>query len=163
MTTAPERELESLLRGEIAAAETYKQALAKVDAAEAGPLRDIQRQHGEAIKFFYQQLTAHGCEAPTHSGVWGFFARAVEGGASLLGDRAALSALRTGEQQGLEQYAEGAAIWPAAEQLPHLHRKWADPRATAAHRCADPVDDRAVKPQQGLHCRACRRRRSSSA
>lgn len=106
MTNAPERELESLLRGEIAAAETYKQALAKVDAAEAGPLREIQRQHGEAIKFFYEQLTANGCEAPTHSGIWGFFARTVEGGASLLGDRMALSALRTGEQQGLEQYVK---------------------------------------------------------
>lgn len=104
MTTAIEHELATLLRGEIAAAETYKQALDKVDDPDAGPLRQVQNEHGDAIKFLYEQLAARGFEPPTSSGAWGFFTRTIESAASLLGDKAALTALRRGEKTGLEMY-----------------------------------------------------------
>ena len=46
-------QLDSLLRGEIAAAETYEQALEQLDESEADPLRPIQQSHGDAIRFFH--------------------------------------------------------------------------------------------------------------
>lgn len=104
MSLTTEQEIETLLRGEIAAAETYKQALDQVDHPEADTLRQVQQQHGQAIRFFYEQLVARGEYPAKTSGVWGFFARAVEGGARLFGDKAALAALREGERQGLDLY-----------------------------------------------------------
>lgn len=109
MTTDIERELESLLRGEISAAETYKQVLENMAGPEAQPLRDIQQEHGEAIRFLKEQLTARGHEAPTSSGTWGVFAKSVEGAAKLFGDKAALTALREGERSGLSQYEKALA------------------------------------------------------
>ena len=38
---------------------------------------------------------------------WGAFAKVVQAGADLLGDRAAVAALEAGEDRGLEVYAEG--------------------------------------------------------
>ena len=104
MTTGAEREIESLLRGEIAAAETYKQVLEGANGPAAATLRDIQLDHGAAIDFLYHQLTSRGVEAPKTSGVWGFFARSVEGTAKMFGDKAAWAALREGEKTGLHQY-----------------------------------------------------------
>lgn len=94
------------MRGEIAAAETYKQALDKVDDPQATVLREMQGDHGEAIKFLHAELAARGVEPPTSSGAWGVFSRAVEGTAKIFGDRAALAALREGEQRGLEDYEQ---------------------------------------------------------
>jgi len=93
--------LESLLRGEIAAAETYHQAL---DGIDLPSLRSIQRDHGDAIRFLTQEIVERGAEPPTSSGAWGVFARATEGAAKLLGDKRALGALRAGEHQGLVDY-----------------------------------------------------------
>jgi len=38
------------------------------------------------------------------SGAWGYFAKAVEGTATFLGNKAALQALKQGEQTGLSSY-----------------------------------------------------------
>lgn len=134
MTTATERELELLLRGEIAAAETYKQVLDGVDDPEAAPLRAILDDHGTAIRELYEQLAALGVEPPTGSGVWGFFARAVQGTARVLGDKVALAALREGERTGLSQYE--AAL--ESELLPpNCRQAIADQRIPAQRRHID--------------------------
>jgi uncharacterized protein (TIGR02284 family) len=100
-------ELDSLLRGEISAAETYRQALSGIESArEAAPLRSIQQDHGDAIRFLRSEITRNGGEPSSSSGVWGFFARATEGTAKLFGDSAALTALREGERHGLADYEE---------------------------------------------------------
>lgn len=107
MTTTIANELESLLRGEIAAAETYQQALdgrEGEDEEGVATLRQIQREHGEAIRFLYEQLDARRDDPPATSGMWGGVARAIEGTAKLFGNRAAMRALREGEALGLQQY-----------------------------------------------------------
>jgi hypothetical protein len=101
--------LNSLLRGEIAAAETYQQALEGLDHVEgADPLRLIQQNHGSAIGYLRKAVATNGGEASTKSGVWGIFARAIEGAALVIGDRAALSSLLEGEHQGLASYKAAA-------------------------------------------------------
>lgn len=97
--------LNSLLRGEISAAETYKQALDTAkDQSVAAQLRRIQQQHGNAV----YRLTAHirrlDGEPSTDSGIWGIWAKAVQGTAKLLGTTSAIQALQTGEGHGLDQY-----------------------------------------------------------
>lgn len=106
MTTSIEQELQGLLRGEIAAAETYAQVLADEPQPNAELLRELQNDHGRAIKFLSDQLSALGFDVPTSSGVRGQVAHLVEGGARLLGDKTALAALREGERRGLQDYTK---------------------------------------------------------
>ena len=97
--------LNSLLRGELAATETYQQALAKVgNEAEATELRRIHVQHREAANTLRQHIHSHGGKPDQDSGVWGKFAKAVEGTATLLGNSAALKALKEGEERGIKDY-----------------------------------------------------------
>lgn len=104
---AVERRLDSLLRGEISAAETYKQVLERIEDAErAARLRAMQEEHGDAIRFLYAQIAARGIEPSSHSGPWGAFARTIEGAAAMLGDAPALKVLREGEERGLASYEE---------------------------------------------------------
>lgn len=104
--------LQSLLRGEIAAAETYAQVLDDDSQPNAALLRELQHDHGRAIKFFSDQLSARGLEVPSTSGAWGQFARLVEGTAKLLGDKTALRALRDGERRGLRDYEQATRSGP---------------------------------------------------
>lgn len=99
-----------LLQGELAAVETYNQALQKMaghddDAAE---LRRLRADHQEAAAELRAFLREFGHDAEVSSGAWGAFAKAVEGTAKLLGNGAALRALKEGEQHGLRQYEEFA-------------------------------------------------------
>jgi hypothetical protein len=102
---AVERELDSLLRGEIAAAETYKIAIDRMgDPAGEAELRAIQGDHGEEIRYLYARIVDRGVEPSKHSGPWGSFARLVESAATRIGDKTALRALREGEMRGLSAY-----------------------------------------------------------
>ena len=99
--------LNELLRGEMAAIETYRQALEVVedgDGAEA--LRGLRRHHRDAADVLWHHVEAHGGQPSEGSGAWGAFAKAVEGTARLLGNRAALKALKEGEEHGLQKYEE---------------------------------------------------------
>jgi uncharacterized protein (TIGR02284 family) len=104
--------LNSLLRGEISAAETYKQAIDKVNSSDAavvdaGTLREIQEEHGRAAQGIRQRIRELGGEASDSSGAWGVWASAVEGTMSLFGgDKGALKALKEGEEHGLKDYQE---------------------------------------------------------
>jgi uncharacterized protein (TIGR02284 family) len=97
--------LNSLLRGELSAIETYEQALAKLGASMgAGELRQIQSEHREAAAALRAQIQEHGGQPDQGSGAWGAFARTVEGTAKLFGAHAALKALKEGEEHGIKQY-----------------------------------------------------------
>jgi uncharacterized protein (TIGR02284 family) len=99
--------LNSLLRGELAATETYQQALAKIDDEPgAADLRRIHLDHREAANTLRQHVRSHGGEPEHGSGSWGAFAKAVEGAAKLFGNTTALRALRQGEQSGLSSYED---------------------------------------------------------
>ena len=97
--------LNSLLRGELAATETYQQALAKVGNDTGSPeLRCIHDEHREAANTLRQHIHDHGGNPEHGSGTWGAFAKAVEGSAKLVGQTAALKALKEGEEQGVKDY-----------------------------------------------------------
>ena len=104
------RQLNSLLRGEISAAETYRMAIDKVaDTASpvnAGLLREIQEEHGRAAQGIRDRIREMGGEASDSSGAWGVWAKTVQGTMNLFGDAASLKALKEGEEHGLKDYQE---------------------------------------------------------
>jgi Domain of unknown function (DUF2383) len=95
--------LNSLLRGEIAATETYQQALAKVGTEPgADELRQIHREHREAANNLRRMIHFHQGTPDQDSGAWGMFAKVVEGAAKIFGSNAALKALKEGEEHGVK-------------------------------------------------------------
>jgi bacterioferritin (cytochrome b1) len=108
------RQLNSFLRGEISAAETYKMAIDKVSHSEdAGAstnmsmLREIQEEHGRAAQAIRDRIRELGGSPSDSSGAWGAWAMTVQGTANLFGDASALKSLKEGEEHGLKDYQEG--------------------------------------------------------
>jgi demethoxyubiquinone hydroxylase (CLK1/Coq7/Cat5 family) len=99
--------LNSYLRGEISACETYRQALDRIDdPAIRGTLEACLASHEVRVERLRNRIVELGGEPSASSGVWGGFAKLVEGGATLFGKQSALSALEQGEDQGLRTYGE---------------------------------------------------------
>jgi uncharacterized protein (TIGR02284 family) len=97
--------LNSMLRGELAATETYQQALEKVgNEAGASDLRTIHAHHREAANEFRKHVHHFNGKPDQGSGAWGAFAKAVTGTAKIFGSTAALKALKEGEEQGISSY-----------------------------------------------------------
>jgi bacterioferritin (cytochrome b1) len=105
-------QLNSLLRGEISAAETYKMAIDKISESDRSRandcqcLRDMQEDHGRAAQRLRQRIRELGGEPSDSSGAWGVWAKTIEGTASLFGDNATLKALKEGEVHGLKDYKD---------------------------------------------------------
>jgi uncharacterized protein (TIGR02284 family) len=102
-------QLNSLLRGEISAVETYQLAIEKIDdehASDATALRAIAQEHGEDAQALRESIEELGGEADDSSGPWGAWAKTVQGVAKLFGDASALKALKEGEEHGLKDYEE---------------------------------------------------------
>ena len=107
-------QLNSFLRGEISAAETYRMAIDKIAdseqlaaAANLGLLRDIQEEHGRAAQALRDRIREIGGEASDSSGAWGAWAKFTQGTANLFGDSSSLKALKEGEEHGLKDYRAG--------------------------------------------------------
>lgn len=106
------RQLNSLLRGEISAAETYRSALDKVSdsddvgASDVGLLREIQDEHAQAADELRNRIRELGGEASDSSGAWGVWAKTVQGTMNIFGDTSALKSLKEGEEHGLKDYQE---------------------------------------------------------
>jgi len=103
---SPEIEqLNSLLRGEVTSVETYTQALQKIDDDKIASQLELSRashlHRAEALKL---KITELGGKASEGTGVWGAFAKLVEGGATLFGAKAAIDALEQGEDHGKSDY-----------------------------------------------------------
>jgi hypothetical protein len=106
------RQLNSFLRGEISAAETYRMAIDKVadseeHAANVGLLREIQEEHGRAAQAIRDRIRELGGEASDSSGPWGTWAKFTQGTANLFGDTASLKSLKEGEEHGMKDYEAG--------------------------------------------------------
>lgn len=97
--------LNSFLRGEISAVETYRQAIEKVEKSQvASQLQDCMQSHKQRVTFLSDQIRMLGGTPSTSSGVWGAFAKAVEAGAKTFGEKAAIAALEEGEDHGRNDY-----------------------------------------------------------
>jgi uncharacterized protein (TIGR02284 family) len=102
-------QLNSLLRGEISAVETYTQASRKIEddrAGDAALLRGIEQEHGRNAQLIREEVKKRGGDADNSSGAWGAWAKTVERVATLFGDPAALKALKEGEEHGLKDYRD---------------------------------------------------------
>jgi uncharacterized protein (TIGR02284 family) len=104
------RQLNSLLRGEISAAETYRMAIDKVADGDSVPnvglLRQMQEEHGRAAQELRDRIRSLGGEPSDSSGAWGAWAQTVQGTMNLFGDASALKSLKEGEEHGLKDYQE---------------------------------------------------------
>lgn len=107
MPTVEERTalLNSLLRGELSAVETYEQALLQVPSGPGRPeLRRIAEEHRQAAEVLRRHIVERGGKPAIDSGTWGTVVRTVEGAAKLLGTGTALHVLRSGEEHGVNSY-----------------------------------------------------------
>ena len=107
-TTTDVTVLNSLLRGEMSAIETYRQAREKLTPGEPGAaeLERFQLDHRDAADKLWHHIEQHDGKPSEGSGAWGAWAKTVEGTAKLLGNAAALKALKEGEEHGLKDYQE---------------------------------------------------------
>lgn len=98
--------LRKLLRGEIAAVETYEDALRGRPATEpgVGTLERITRDHVEAVEILQAHLEAEGEEPDSGSGRWGAYARFLQRVGEQVGEDMGLKALKEGEVHGLDEY-----------------------------------------------------------
>jgi hypothetical protein len=97
--------LNSMLRGEISATETYTQAMETfAGQASEAELRRIRDEHRESANALRKHVHSHGAQPDQGSGAWGAWAKVVEGTAKVFGAAAALKALKEGEEAGIGEY-----------------------------------------------------------
>ncbi|MDB5323133.1 MAG: uncharacterized protein JWN40_4764 [Phycisphaerales bacterium] len=129
------RQLNSLLRGEISAVETYRMAIDKVADSDqiamdnVSILREIESEHSEAAQQLRQRIQQLGGHPSDSSGAWGAWAQTVQGTMNLFGDTTALKGLKEGEEHGLKDYEEalddvdaGSRQLIASELIPRQQR-----------------------------------------
>ena len=103
--TADAEYVNSILRGELAAIETYDQVLEKfAGKLQTVELIKIRDEHKEHVSHLTEHVRKGGVEPSTESGTWGTFTNALTGVAKLIGPETALAALKTGEEHGIGQY-----------------------------------------------------------
>ena len=101
------KHVDELIRGEMAAVQSIDQILNKIkDSVEREKLSTIRQDHVRAVDRL-KSYSGPGFSSKIDSaGPWGTFAQAFTGGASFFGDKAALQALKIGEEHGLQEYKE---------------------------------------------------------
>ena len=98
-------QLNSFLRGELAAIETYDQVLGKVESPVVRTeLNENRASHARRVQLLAAMVRQLGGEPDRYSGAWGALARAVQGGAKLFGLSTAIAVLEEGEDHGLRDY-----------------------------------------------------------
>jgi uncharacterized protein (TIGR02284 family) len=100
--------LNSFLRGERSAVETYNQAIEKLDDDPhlQQRLRSLCESHSARVGILSSRIRALGGKPDETSGAWGSFAKLVEGSAKLFGKSAAIAALEEGEDHGKRLYED---------------------------------------------------------
>jgi hypothetical protein len=103
--------LNKFLRGELSAVETYRQALERLSTStSATDLMENKRSHEQRVEMLRNQIARLGGSPADGSGPWGSFAKLVEGGAKLFGEKAAIAALEEGEDHGLKLYRNNSDV-----------------------------------------------------
>jgi len=113
-------QLNSFLRGEMSAVETYQMALDKLDRTSTArdELLANLKSHQDRVTSLKDAILATGGTPAKSSGPWGSLAKVVEGAAKVLGEKAAIAALEEGEDHGLKDYrADGAELAPECKTM----------------------------------------------
>lgn len=99
-------QLNSFLRGEMSAVETYRIALEKLDASSTyrTQLETCRASHLQRVNKIQDKIRQLGGKPADSAGAWGTLTEVIESGAALLGDKVAVSALEEGEDHGLRDY-----------------------------------------------------------
>lgn len=97
--------LNALLRGEVAAVETYDQVIAKfAGQSQAVELQRLRNEHTESAAVLRERVRHFGGDPAEGSGLWGKLTAAITGTAKVFGPAAALGVLKQGEEYGIGQY-----------------------------------------------------------
>jgi len=97
--------LNLLLRGEMAAVETYTQALGKFDDLNViADLQKIRDEHSKAVRELRDLVVEFGGRPAESTGPWGTFTTAVTTTAKAIGSATVLAALIQGEEYGISEY-----------------------------------------------------------
>ena len=117
--TSTIKQLNSFLRGELSAAETYRLALDRLDQSEYRPsLVQCTRSHEERARLLTEAILGRGGEPSDSSGAWGSLVRMVERSAAAISESAAVAVLEEGEDHGREDYLRDIDnLEPSARQL----------------------------------------------
>ena len=113
-------QLNSFLRGEISAVEAYRIALDKlaIDSPARSRLDACRQSHAERVAALRAKILALGGTPADGSGPWGAMTKAIERGATVLGDVSAVDALEAGEDHGLRDYRQDLPkLGPEARDL----------------------------------------------
>jgi hypothetical protein len=110
--------LNSFLRGELAAVETYRLALKRMNSSpHRSMLEHCERSHAERARLLADEVRRYGGQPSEGAGPWGTFAKLVEGGAMAIGEKAAMTALGEGEDHGRDDYRRDLPdLVPSARQ-----------------------------------------------
>lgn len=99
------KDVGELIRGELAAVKSIDTVLYKVkDDIEKSELSSIRQDHVRAANTLKRFASSDTGNISDTGGPWAGFASAFTGGASLFGDKAALQALKVGEEYGIKEY-----------------------------------------------------------
>ena len=106
--------LDTLLKDELSATETYQQArdILREDAelGDSVALMPIYEAHKEATSGLQALISRLGGTPCEDSGAWGTWAKIVLEGADLLGKEMVLKVLQEGERKGAENYEEALTV-----------------------------------------------------
>jgi demethoxyubiquinone hydroxylase (CLK1/Coq7/Cat5 family) len=98
-------QLNAFLRGELSASETYRLALSKLEKSpHRAVLEQCIRSHDERARVLTNEVQRLGGTPANDSGAWGTFAKLVEAGAQIFGEKTAIAALEEGEDYGKKDY-----------------------------------------------------------
>jgi hypothetical protein len=97
------KQLNSFLRGEISAVESYEKALTDFDQSHPEAEQALA-SHRTRVAELQAHIRSVGGDPDDSSGAWGAFATTVQTLANKLGDKEAVSQLEDGEQHGLNDY-----------------------------------------------------------
>lgn len=112
------KQLNSFLRGELSAVETYQQCIEKVeDESVRSQLLSLQESHRTRVILLKERVLSLGGQPEQSAGAWGTLVKAVEEGASVFGAAAAMSVLEEGEDHGLNDYRKDVENLSPPERL----------------------------------------------
>jgi hypothetical protein len=112
-------QLNSFLRGELSAAETYRLALDRLAQSEYRPsLVQCTRSHEERARLLTEAILGRGGDPAESSGAWGSLVRMIERSAAAISESAAVAMLEEGEDHGRDDYLRDIDnLEPSARQL----------------------------------------------